>query len=111
MEENVISPVEKSIMTAQVIEAIRSCYDPEIPVNIYDLGLIYGVEVGEKGDVEIKMTLTTPYCPAAQSLPGEVEAKVRGVQGVKSVKTTIVWDPPWNPDKMSEAARLELGLY
>jgi FeS assembly SUF system protein len=110
MENPKISTIEKSLIEGQVIEALRTCYDPEIPVNIYELGLIYEVKVDESGEVNLKMTLTSPHCPAAQSLPSEVEAKVRSVPGVKSTKVEVVWDPPWNPNMMSEAAKLELGI-
>ena len=105
-----LSTIERDIIRAQIIEVIQSCYDPEIPVNIHELGLIYGVEVDESGSAEVKMTLTTPHCPAAQSLPPEVERKVSTVHGVANAKVTIVWEPPWSPAMMSEAARLELGL-
>lgn len=94
----------------KVIEAIMTCYDPEIPVNIYELGLIYDISVTESSEVEVKMTLTSPACPAAQSLPGEVEDKIRVMAKPKDVKVEVVWDPPWNPDMMSEAARLQLGM-
>ena len=110
MEQQIISSVEKTVIEAQVIEAIRTCFDPEIPVNIYELGLIYDVIVGDTGEVEIKMTLTSPHCPAAQSLPPDVEKKVRPVPGVTNAKVTIVWEPPWTPARMSEAAKLELGM-
>jgi FeS assembly SUF system protein len=102
--------MESVVLEAEVIEAIRTCFDPEIPVNVYDLGLIYDVKVDSPGAVEIRMTLTTPHCPAAQSLPVEVEAKVREVSGVKDVKVEVVWDPPWDPSRMSEAAKLQLGM-
>src|SRR5689334_19279146 len=108
--EQRLSSVEKSIIEAQIVEALRTCYDPEIPVNIYELGLIYGVAVGDTGEVEIRMTLTTPHCPAAQSLPPEVEAKAKGVAGVTNAKVLIVWEPQWTPALMSEAAKLELGM-
>lgn len=98
------------VLEAEVIEAVRTCFDPEIPVNIYELGLIYDVKVGSSGAVVIQMTLTSPACPAAQSLPSEVEAKVRAVPGVTDVKVDVVWDPPWEPSKMSEAAKLQLGF-
>ena len=94
----------------EVIEALRTCYDPEIPVDIYELGLIYGVTVTPEGTVGVRMTLTSPNCPAAQALPAEVERKVRSVPGVTDAKVEIVFDPPWNSCKMSEAARLKLGL-
>ena len=94
----------------RVIEALKEIYDPEIPVNIYDLGLIYGVDVTEDGDVAIVMTLTTPHCPVAESMPGEVELRASSVPGVRDAEVTLVWDPPWDPAKMSDEARLELGM-
>jgi FeS assembly SUF system protein len=94
----------------QVIEALRTCYDPEIPVNIYDLGLIYELAVDSGGAVIIKMTLTAPNCPVAGSLPGQVAARVGAVPGVTDVRVELVWDPPWNWSKMSQAAQLQLGL-
>ena len=94
----------------QIVEAIKTIYDPEIPVNIYELGLIYNVAVDEKQHVDVVMTLTSPACPVAGSLPGEVQAKVESVDGVESADVEIVWDPIWNPSMMSEAARLELGM-
>ncbi len=93
-----------------VIDALREIYDPEIPVNIYDLGLIYGVDVGDGGDVTVAMTLTTPHCPVAESMPGEVELRVGAVPGVRDAEVNLVWDPPWDPAKMSDEARLELGM-
>jgi len=93
-----------------VIEALKTCFDPEVPVNIYEMGLIYDIQVDPTGMVGIKMTLTSPNCPAAGSLPPEVEAKVKSVPGVSNVKVAVVWDPPWDPSKMSEAAKLQLGL-
>lgn len=98
------------IIEAEVIEALRTCFDPEIPVNIYELGLIYEVKVEPSGAVGIRMTLTSPNCPAAQSLPAEVEAKAKTVPGVTDAKVEVVWDPPWDPSKMSEAATLQLGF-
>ncbi|HEX6957233.1 MAG TPA: SUF system Fe-S cluster assembly protein [Ferrovibrio sp.] len=94
----------------QVIETLKTVYDPEIPVNIYELGLIYNVEVNEARDVRIEMTLTSPNCPAAQSMPSEVEYKTKSIAGVGEVTVDVVWDPPWTPEHMSEAARLELGI-
>ena len=94
----------------RVIEIIKTCYDPEIPVNIYELGLIYDVDVQEGGVVGVRMTLTSPACPVAGSLPPEVEEKVRGVEGVTAAAVELVWDPPWNPGMMSEAAKLELNM-
>jgi FeS assembly SUF system protein len=103
-------PSTPEALRTLVVEAIRTCYDPEIPVNVYDLGLIYDVDVDNNGLVTIEMTLTSPACPVAGTLPGEVEAKARGVPGVVDVRLEVVWDPPWTPDMMSEAAKLELGL-
>jgi FeS assembly SUF system protein len=94
-----------------IVEALKTIYDPEIPVNIYELGLIYDIDVQEAGAVHIKMTLTSPACPVAGSLPGEVETKVQGVPGVASAEIELVWDPVWNPSMMSEAARLQLGMF
>jgi FeS assembly SUF system protein len=102
--------INQTVVEAQVAEALRTCYDPEIPVNIYELGLVYDVHADEAGLVEIKMTLTSPHCPAVQSLPAEIEGKVRAVPGVTDVKIDLVWEPPWDPSKMSEAARLQLGM-
>lgn len=99
-----------TIIEAQVLEALRNCFDPEIPVNIYELGLVYNVEVVSGGVVVIQMTLTSPHCPAAQSLPADVEHKVRAIRGVTDVKIDLVWEPPWELSRMSEAARLQLGM-
>ena len=93
-----------------VISALKEIYDPEIPVNIYELGLIYGVDVDDDGDVTVTMTLTTPHCPVAESMPGEVELRVGAVPGVRDAEVNLVWDPPWDPAKMSDEARLELGM-
>ena len=94
----------------QIIEEIRKIYDPELPVNIYELGLIYDVQVENDNHAKIKMTLTTPNCPVAESLPKEVEDVVMQVEGIDNVYLELVWDPPWNKDMMSEAAKLELNL-
>jgi FeS assembly SUF system protein len=94
----------------QIVEVLKTIYDPEIPVNIYELGLIYAVTVGDGGHVDVKMTLTSPACPVAGTLPVEVEDKVKGVSGVGSAEIEVVWDPVWNPSMMSEAAKLELGM-
>ncbi len=102
--------METKVIQDKVVAAIRSCYDPEIPVNIYDLGLIYDVIIDPTGAALVKMTLTSPNCPAAASLPAEVHRKVGAVEGVTTAKVDIVWDPPWTPAKMSEAAKLELGM-
>jgi FeS assembly SUF system protein len=93
-----------------VIAALKDIFDPEIPVNIYDLGLIYGVEVSDEGAVVVSMTLTTPHCPVAESMPGEVELRVSAVPGVRDAEVNLVWDPPWDPAKMTDEARLELGM-
>ena len=93
-----------------VIQALREIFDPEIPVNIYDLGLIYGVEVSDDASVAVTMTLTTPHCPVAESMPGEVEMRVCAVPGVRDAEVALVWDPPWDPQKMSDEAKLELGM-
>ena len=94
----------------RVIAVLKTVYDPEIPVDIYELGLVYGVDVTDDGAVHVTMTLTSPMCPVAESLPPEVEEKVRGVIGVKEVALDLVWDPPWSMDMMSDSARLELNL-
>ena len=93
-----------------VIEALKDIYDPEIPVNIYDLGLIYGVEIDDEGGAHVIMTLTTPHCPVAESMPGEVELRVASVPGIRDAEVNLVWDPPWGPDRMTDEARLELGM-
>jgi FeS assembly SUF system protein len=95
----------------KVVEALQTCYDPEIPVNIYELGLIYGIEINPEGVVHIRMTLTSPACPAAGSLPPEVRFKAQTIPGVKDAKVEVVWDPPWTKERMSEAARLQLGIF
>lgn len=94
-----------------IIAALHTCFDPEIPVDIYELGLIYGIDIQPQGEVNIRMTLTSPGCPVAGSLPGEVEEKVRSVPGVTSAKVELVWDPPWSMANMSEAAKLQLGMF
>ena len=93
-----------------IVDACRTVFDPEIPVNIYDLGLIYKVDVGADGVAEVEMTLTTPGCPVAQTFPGEVEAKVRAVPGVHAAHVELVWEPPWCVDNMTDDVKLELGL-
>jgi FeS assembly SUF system protein len=102
------NPAEK--LKEDVIAAIRECYDPEIPVNIYDLGLIYDVHVSETSKVDLVMTLTSPHCPVAEILPAQVKSRVELVEGVDEVDLELTWDPPWTPDQMSEAAKLELGF-
>jgi FeS assembly SUF system protein len=99
-----------SDLQADVVEAPKSVYDPEIPVDIYELGLIYDVDISEDGDAVITMTLTTPHCPVAESLPNEVELRVLSVPGIRDAVVNLVWDPPWDPSKMTDEARLELGM-
>ena len=94
-----------------VLDALKTVFDPEIPVDIYELGLVYAVEIGDDGAVKVDMTLTTPSCPSAQELPAQVEQAVKGVQNVTSVKVEVVWDPPWDPSRMSEDAKLALNVY
>ena len=98
------------ILKIKVIEAVKKIYDPEIPVNIYELGLIYKIDVDEKNKVNVDMTLTSPNCPVAESLPNEVKENIKKVEGVSDVNLNLVWEPPWDKDKMSEAAKLELNL-
>ncbi len=98
-------------LRGRVIETLRTVYDPEIPVNIYELGLVYGVDVDAAGAVKVQMTLTAPACPVAGSLPGEVEAKLRLIEGVKEARVDLVWEPPWTPERMTEEARLQLGFF
>ena len=108
------SPLDKlnaQATEALIVEVLRTIFDPELPVNIYDLGLIYGVEVDAAGVATIQMTLTTPACPVAETLPPEVEAKVKSVDGVSDAHVELVWEPPWTPDRMSDAAKLDAGLF
>lgn len=98
-------------LKAEVVAAISECYDPEIPVNIYELGLIYDVEISDGGKVGLVMTLTSPHCPVAEILPEQVRTRVEQVDGVDEVELELTWDPPWNPEMMSEAAKLELGFF
>ncbi len=102
---------EIEAMRPRIVAALETVYDPEIPVSIWELGLVYDVDIKEGKDIDITMTLTTPNCPEAQYIPAKVEEAVRTVNGVGEVKVEIVWDPPWSPDRMSEAARLELGFF
>ncbi|MCX7799992.1 MAG: iron-sulfur cluster assembly protein [Fimbriimonadales bacterium] len=106
-----LNPIERSMLQNEVIEALRTVYDPEIPVNIYDLGLVYEVEVSENADVRIVMTLTSPHCPVAESLPADVEMVARSVKGVGDVKVELTWDPPFTIDRIPEEIRQYLGLY
>ena len=104
-------PVAALALKPAIIEALSQVYDPEIPVNIWELGLIYDIRIDSESRVEIEMTLTAPGCPAAQALPYEVDQKVREVPGVKDVYVEVVWEPAWTTDRMSEAARLQLGMF
>jgi|SRR5437762_2809181 len=108
--ETPASSVEVGALERQVIAALRTIYDPEIPVNIYDLGLVYELNVSTAGTVRLRMTLTAPGCPVAQTFPGMVERAIRSVPGVTDAHVELVWDPPWSRERMSEAARLELGM-
>ena len=103
-------PVDADKVRDDIVAALKQVYDPEIPVNIYDLGLIYGIDVEPFGDVHVTMTLTSPNCPVAESLPAEVEQKVAGVEHVRKASLEITWEPPWTPQMMSDAAKLELGM-
>ena len=100
-----------STLRDQVVNVLQNVYDPEIPVNIYEMGLVYEVEVDDDANVHILMTLTSPMCPVAESLPPEVEEKVSAIEGVAKATVEITWDPPWDPEMMSEAAKLELGMF
>ncbi|MHA6332331.1 SUF system Fe-S cluster assembly protein [Qipengyuania sp. CAU 1752] len=108
--ENVPAGAPGGDLYEAVVSALKEIYDPEIPVNIYDLGLIYGVEVDDEADVTVTMTLTTPHCPVAETMPGEVELRAASVPGVRDAEVNLVWDPPWGPEKMTDEARLELGM-
>ncbi len=109
MTTDVETPAASAVTEDQVVEILRTIFDPEIPVNIYDMGLIYDVEIAGQ-QVDVKMTLTSPACPVAGTLPLEVEAKIEGLPGIENADVEIVWDPVWNPGMMSEAAKLELGM-
>jgi FeS assembly SUF system protein len=105
-----LNPVEVLDLESRVVEALRTIYDPEIPVDVYEMGLIYELKVEPSGLVNVRMTLTTPNCPEGASIPSRVEQKLRTIDGVRDVKLEIVWDPPWTPNRMSEAAKLQLGF-
>ena len=112
-EQGTASPlqtVEGLVLETQVVEALRTVYDPEIPINIYELGLIYELKIEPSGQVNIKMTLTAPSCPEAGSIPGRVESAVKEVPGVSGCSVELVWEPPWSPDRMPDSAKLQLGL-
>ena len=106
-----LSPDQIQEIEKKAVDVLQTCFDPEIPVNIYELGLIYNIDVQPTGVVHVRMTLTSPACPAAGSLPPEVRWKVQEIPGVKDAKVEIVWDPPWTKERMSEAARLQLGIF
>ncbi|MDT8311797.1 MAG: SUF system Fe-S cluster assembly protein [Methylophaga sp.] len=111
MNENAVQPFTAEDLKEDVIEMLKTIYDPEIPVNIYELGLIYTIDVSDSGNVVIKMTLTAPGCPVAQTFPGDVEGKIGTIAGVNKVHVELVWDPPWSRELMSEAAQLQLGMF
>jgi FeS assembly SUF system protein len=104
-------PGTSAELRPRIVEALSTVFDPEIPVNIYELGLVYDLDVDQAANVHVRMTLTAPACPAAQTIPVDVERRVREVPGVNDVKVSVVWDPPWTRDKMSEVAKLTLGMY
>jgi FeS assembly SUF system protein len=108
--DTVVAPTAVDALKARLIAALRTVHDPEIPLNIYDLGLIYALEVYDGGQVRVLMTLTTPGCPAAQQFPAEVRRVLEAVPGVQSAEVEIVWEPQWTPERMSEANRLQLGM-
>ena len=110
-QESVMEELTKQELEEKVIEVLKSCYDPEIPVDIFELGLIYEVGIGDDSKVNIKMTLTSPACPVAGSLPPEVEMKVMSIPEVKDAKVDIVWSPPWDKEMMSDEAKVKLGMY
>ncbi|MDQ3051450.1 MAG: SUF system Fe-S cluster assembly protein [Bacteroidota bacterium] len=111
MNENTTIMEEVKPLEERVVDVLKTCFDPEIPVNIYDLGLIYEVKVNEGNDVFVKMTLTSPACPVAETLPPDVENKIKELPDVNSAKVEITFDPPWDKEMMSEEARLELGMW
>jgi FeS assembly SUF system protein len=102
--------MDKEFVEKEIIQRLKTCYDPEIPVDIYELGLIYETKIDEEGNVYVKMTLTSPMCPVAGSLPAEVREKVKSIEGVKDVYVDLVWNPPWDKDMMSDYAKVELGF-
>ncbi|WP_448188170.1 iron-sulfur cluster assembly protein [Azospirillum sp. sgz301742] len=102
---------EKEVLMERIVEAIKTCYDPEIPVDIWELGLIYRVNVNDGGDVEIDMTLTSPMCPVAGELPQQVQEAVQNADGVTTCKIDLVWEPPWRPDMMSDVAKIQLDMF
>ena len=111
MEGSPLDNLNAQATEALIVEVLRTIFDPELPVNIYDLGLIYSVKVDAAGVAMVQMTLTTPACPVAETLPPEVEAKVKTIDGVTDAHVELVWEPPWTPDRMTEAAKLDAGLF
>lgn len=109
-EKPSLSDADRDALREGVVDALKTIFDPEIPVNIYDMGLVYGVDVQPDGHVIVQMTLTSPACPVAESLPAEVEVRTKGVEGVTGAEVDLTWDPPWDPSRMSEAARLQMGF-
>lgn len=102
---------KNATLEEQIVATLRNVYDPEIPVNIYDLGLIYDIDASDPTNVKVNMTLTSPHCPVAESLPAQVESNIRALEKVDNVCVTLVWDPPWDPERMSEEAKLLLNMY
>ena len=111
MTEPTAEAFDRQELEADIVAALKTCYDPEIPVDIYELGLIYEIDIHDDRSVEVKMTLTSPACPVAGSLPGEVEGKLRAVPGVRDARIELVWSPPWDKERMSEGAKLKLGFF
>jgi FeS assembly SUF system protein len=109
--DNPLDKLRSQATEAEVVEVLKTIRDPELPISIWDMGLIYGIDVGPDDAVTVRMTLTTPACPAAESLPPEVEQKVAAIHGVSSCCVELVWEPPWTSERMSEAAKLETGLF
>lgn len=110
MEQQPYTNEQLEILRTKVIESLRTVYDPEIPVNIYEMGLVYAVEIDNLGNVDITMTLTSPMCPVAESLPLQVETQIQAIEAIGNINVNLVWEPPWTMDRMSEDAKLELGL-
>lgn len=111
-QKNILMEIaDKIALEIKVIDVLKTCFDPEIPTNIYDLGLVYEINIDHDANVYTKMTLTSPSCPVAGTLPPEVEEKIRNIQGVSSSKVEVIWEPPWSKDMMSEEAQFELGMF
>lgn len=111
MNDNAVKPLTADDLKEDVIDMLQTIYDPEIPVNIYALGLIYKVDVSDSGNVFVEMTLTAPGCPVAQSFPGDIESKLMTIDGINKAHVEVVWDPPWDKSMMSESAQLQLGMF